>query len=144
MFCFKLQYHGHGQWLRAFKDFFFAIKDFLVYCYLDSIRWYDLYAEISVFQLTSLKSVPSCYFKSTLNSYNFTILLSAWILLISCNISVNLGPTISGLLRLKKSLLCFNMFMDYFIKDNNDLPFVHSYNLWWVTFWKFDSVATCL
>ena len=126
--------NGFGHCKVAFNAVFnaviIAIKDFLVYCYLDSIRKYDVYAEISVFQLTSLKSVPSCYFKSTLNSYNFTILLSAWILLISCNISVNLGPTISGLLRLKKSLLYFNMFMDYFIKDNNDLPFVHFYNLW--------------
>ena len=45
------------------------------------------------------KSLPSCYYKSTLNSYNFTSLLSAWILFISfCNIAVNLGLTICGLL----------------------------------------------
>ena len=58
-----------------------------------------MYARIGVFQLTMLKSLPSCYFKSTLNSYNFTSLLSAWILFLSfCNIAVNLGLTICGLL----------------------------------------------
>ena len=39
-----------------------------------------------------LKSLPSCYFKPTLNSYNLTSLSSAWILFLSfCNIAVNLG-----------------------------------------------------
>ena len=45
-----------------------------------------------VLQLTMLKLLPSVYFKPTLNSYNFTSLLSAWILFLSfCNIAVNLG-----------------------------------------------------
>ena len=58
-----------------------------------------MYARIGVFQLIMFKSLPSCYYKSTLNSYNFTSLLSAWILFISfCNIAVNLGLTICGLL----------------------------------------------
>ena len=52
-----------------------------------------------------LKSLPSCYLKPTLNSYNFTSLLSAWILFLSfCNIAVNLGLLICGLLRLSN---CF-------------------------------------
>ena len=58
-----------------------------------------MYARIGVFQLIMFKSLPSCYYKSTLNSYNFTSLLSAWILFLSfCNIAVNLGLTICGLL----------------------------------------------
>ena len=32
---------------------------------------------IGVFQLTMFKSLPSCYFKPTLNLYNFTSFLSA-------------------------------------------------------------------
>ena len=53
-----------------------------------------------------LKSLPSCYFKPTLNSYNLTSLLSAWILFLSfCNIAVNIGYTICGLLRLSN---CFS------------------------------------
>ena len=64
-----------------------------------------MYARIGVFQLTMLKSLPSCYFKPTLNSYNFTSLLSAWILFLSfCNIVVNIGLTIFGLLRLSNFL----------------------------------------
>ena len=65
-----------------------------------------MYGKIGVFQLTMLKSLPSCYFKPTLNSYNFTSLLSAWILFLSfCNIAVNLGLTICGLLQLSN---CFS------------------------------------
>ena len=61
----------------------------------DNVTWY---ARIGVFQLTMFKLLPSCYFKPTLNSYNFTSLLSAWILFLSfCNIVVNLGLTICGL-----------------------------------------------
>ena len=53
-----------------------------------------------------LKSVPSCYFKPTINSYNFTSLLSAWILFLNfCNIAVNLGLTICGLLSVSN---CFS------------------------------------
>ena len=71
---------------------------------LDNVTWY---ARIGVFQLTMLKSLPSCYFKPTLNSYNFTSLLSAWILFLSfCNIAVNLGLTICGLLRVSS---CFSV-----------------------------------
>ena len=71
---------------------------------LDNVMWY---ARIGVFQLTMLKSLPSCYFKPTLNSYNFTSLLSAWILFLSfCNIAVNLGLTICGLLRVSS---CFSV-----------------------------------
>ena len=53
-----------------------------------------------------LKSLPICYFKPTLSVYNFTSLLSAWILFLSfCNIAVNIGLTICGLLRLSN---CFS------------------------------------
>ena len=59
-----------------------------------------------LFQLTMLKSYPDCYFKSTLSSYNFTSLLSAWVLFLSfCNIVVNLGLTFCGLWRLSN---CFS------------------------------------
>lgn len=34
---------------------------------------------------------------------------------------------------------CFKMFMDYFIKVNNNFSFLHSYILWWV-----NSVVNCL
>ena len=57
------------------------------------------YTRIGLFQLTIFKSLPSCYFKPTLNLYNFTSLLSAWILFLQfCNIAVNLGLTICGLM----------------------------------------------
>ena len=70
---------------------------------LDNVKWY---ARIGVFQLTKLKSLSSCYFKPTLTSYNFTSLLSAWILFLSfCNIALNLGLTICGLLQLSN---CFS------------------------------------
>ena len=70
---------------------------------LDDVTWY---AVIGLFQLTILKSLPSCYFKPTLNSYNFTSLLSAWILFLGfCNIAVNLGLTICGLLHVSS---CFS------------------------------------
>ena len=53
-----------------------------------------------------LKLLPSCYFKPTLNSYNFTSLLSAWTLFLSfCIIAVNISVTICGLLRLSN---CFS------------------------------------
>ena len=43
------------------------------------------------------KSLPICYFKPTLNSYNFTSLLSTWIVFLSFfTIAVNLGLTICG------------------------------------------------
>ena len=59
-----------------------------------------------LFQLTMLKSYPDCYFKSTLSSYNFTSLLSAWVLFLSfCNIVVDLGLTFCGLWRLSN---CFS------------------------------------
>ena len=64
------------------------------------------YVRIGVFQLTMLKSLRSCCFKPTLNSYNFTSLLSAWILFLGFfNIAVKLGLTICGLLRLSS---CFS------------------------------------
>ena len=66
---------------------------------LDNVTWY---ARIGVFQLTMLKSLPSCYFKPSLNSYNCTRLLSAWILFLSF---CNRGLTICGLLRLSS---CFS------------------------------------
>ena len=48
-----------------------------------------------------LKSLPSCYFKPTLNLHNLTSLLSARILFLSFrNIAVNLGLTICGQLQL--------------------------------------------
>ena len=63
------------------------------------------YARIVVFQVSILKLLPSCYFKPTLNSYNFTRLPSAWILFLSfCNIAGILGFTICGLLRLPDCL----------------------------------------
>ena len=64
------------------------------------------YTRTGVFQLTMLKSLPSCYLKPTLNSYNFTTLLSAWILFLSfCNIALNLGLMTCGLLQLSN---CFS------------------------------------
>ena len=69
---------------------------------LDNVPWN---ARIGVFQLTMLKSLPGFYFKPTLNSYNLTSLLSAWILFLSfCNIALNLRLTICGLLRVSS---CF-------------------------------------
>ena len=66
-------------------------KGFLLYCYLvplDNVTWY---ARIGAFQLTMFRSLPSCYFKPTSNSNNFTSLLSAWYLFLSfCNIAINL------------------------------------------------------
>ena len=71
---------------------------------LDNVMWY---ARIGVFQLTMLKSLPSYYFKPTLNLYNFTSLLSPCILFLSfCNIAINLGLTICGLLRVSS---CFSV-----------------------------------
>ena len=59
-----------------------------------------------MFQLTMFKSLPSCYPKPTLNSHNFTSLLSAWILFLSfCNIAVNLSLKICSLLRVSN---CFS------------------------------------
>ena len=71
--------------------------------YLNNVMWY---VRIGVFQLSMLKSLPSRYFKPTLNSYNFTSLLSAWILFLSfCNIALNRGLAICALLRLSN---CFS------------------------------------
>ena len=71
---------------------------------LDNVMWY---ARIGVFQLTMLKSLPSYYFKPTLNLYNFTSLFSPCILFLSfCNIAINLGLTICGLLRVSS---CFSV-----------------------------------
>ena len=69
----------------------------------DNVTWY---ARIGVFQLTMFKLLPSCYFNPTLNSYNFTSLLSAWILFLSfCNIAVYLSLKICSLLRVSN---CFS------------------------------------
>ena len=64
------------------------------------------YSRIGVFQLTMFKLPPSCHFKPKFNSYNFRSLLSAWILFSGfCNIAVNLGLTICGLLHVSN---CFS------------------------------------
>ena len=90
-----------SAWQAFSQNNFFmsSVKEFLFYAIqmpLDNVMWYT---RIGLFQLTIFKSLPSCYFKPTLNLYNFTSLLSAWILFLQfCNIAVNLGLTICGLM----------------------------------------------
>ena len=93
---------------------------------LDNVTWY---ARIGVFKLTMLKWLLSCYFKPTLNSYNFTNLLSAWILFLSfCNIAVNVSLTICGLLGVSSCLSASSLGP----KTKNQISFCH---------WNLNSLA---
>ena len=87
------------------------------------------YAKTGVFQLTMLKLLPSCYFKPTVNSYNFPNLLSAWILFLSfCNIAVNVSLTICGLLGVSSCLSASSLGP----KTKNQISFCH---------WNLNSLA---